>query len=78
VAYDFGSGVYFANTGMANDLFGYVLKLVFWFWILSRGWGALALRADARPWPTREAGCKGEGGVARPWPTREARGQWEG
>jgi len=64
--------------GMANDLFGYVLKLVFWFWIFSRGWGALALRADARPRPTREAGCKGEGGVARPWPTREARGQWEG
>ena len=29
MAYGFGSGVYFANTGRAKDLFGYVLKVMF-------------------------------------------------
>ena len=44
VACVFGSGVYFANTGRANDLLGYVLKLTLSLVDFLGGLDALALR----------------------------------
>ena len=84
VACVFGSGVYFANTGRAKYLLGYVLKSVLLLGgFLGGGLAALALRGGGgrrgrtRPWPTRGVqGQRAEGGgmnqrvVMQTWPAR--------